>query len=84
MTSYRITYVGPASLAVRTATLLADAQGVELTSSEHPQRGDGEGDRVLLAMTVEATTEAVTAAVRQITERLPADANVTVEEDPGR
>jgi hypothetical protein len=36
VTVYRIRFEGPAALAVRVATGLADADGVELTSSEQP------------------------------------------------
>ena len=36
MTTYRIRFEGPASLALGVATALADAEGVELTSSEPP------------------------------------------------
>lgn len=78
VSSHRITYEGPASLAVRTATLLADAEGVKLTSAGQPQHPGGPGDSARLTMTVEGTTDAVTAAVRLIGQGLPADARVTI------
>jgi hypothetical protein len=80
MTAHRITYEGPSSLAVRTATLLADAEGIELTSAVDAHPGDL-GDPALLVVTVDGTTDAVAAAVRRVQEDLPAGASITVEED---
>jgi hypothetical protein len=81
VTIHRITYQGPPSLAVPTATMLADAEGVELTSAQEPQHPDGLADTVRLALTVEGTPEAVAAAVSLIRDGLPAGATVEVEED---
>ena len=82
VTTHRITYEGPASLAVNAATLLADTQGIELTSAGQPEPGDGPAGTVLLALTVEGTPEAVAAAVGRMREALPAGASVRVEEGP--
>jgi hypothetical protein len=79
MSRHRIVYKGPSSLAVQTATLLADAQGVELMSSEAPEPRDG---MVVLALTVEGSADAIDAAVHRIQEELPAGATITVTEVP--
>lgn len=80
MTTHRITYHGPAAQALPTATALAEADGVELTSSEAPQRrGPGGGD-VVLALTVEASSEAIAAALAQVRDTLPAGAQVTLDD----
>ena len=79
MTTHQVKYEGPSSLAVRVATLLADAPGVDLTSAERPEYPDGSVEMVRLAVTLEGTTDAVMAAVGSIRAALPADASVTVE-----
>jgi len=79
MTTHRITYHGPVALALPTATALADAAGVELTSSEAPRRRGRDGDDVVLALTVEASSEALAAALAQVREGLPAGAAVTLD-----
>ncbi|MDQ4132255.1 MAG: hypothetical protein M3179_03400 [Actinomycetota bacterium] len=80
MTTHQVKYEGPSSLAVRVATALADAEGIDLTSADKPERLGGSGQTVLLALTVEGTTEAVLAAVRAIGEGLPAGVSITVED----
>ncbi len=75
-------YEGPSSLAVRVATLLADAEGIDLRSAEKQEYADAAVETVLLALTVEGTTEAVMAAVSSIRAGLPAEARISVE-DPG-
>lgn len=80
MPIHRITYRGPASLAVSTATEVADATGVELTSSSPPERGGDGGDTVTLEVTVEGATDAVMAAVTRIAGGLPSTARLTVDE----
>ncbi len=82
MTTHRITYQGPPSLAVQAATLLADTPGIELTSAGQPEPADGSAATVLLALTVEGAPEAVAAAVGRMRHALPADASVRVEEGP--
>ena len=80
MTTCRIIYEGPVSLAVPTATTLADAPGVELTSSQMGDRTEQGGDRVQLALVVEGAEEAITAALVATQERLPPGATMTVAE----
>ena len=80
MTSHHVTYEGPSSLAVGVATLLADAEGIDLRSAEREEATDGSGETVRLVLTVEATTEAVMAAVGSIGAGLPAEARVTVDD----
>ena len=80
MAAHQIKYEGPSSLAVRAATMLADADGVGLISSRMPERREESADKVLLELTVEGTTEAVMAAVRIVGESLPRQATITVEE----
>ena len=82
MTTHRITYQGPFALAVRAATLLADAPGIELTSAGQPERGEGPGGTVVLALTVEGTSEEVAAAVGQMRDAFSAEANVRVTAEP--
>ena len=83
MTTHRITYQGPPSLAVQAATLLADTHGIELTSAGQPEPAPGPAGTVLLTLTVEGTAEAVAAAVGRMRETLPAGATVGAEEVSG-
>jgi hypothetical protein len=80
MPAYQITYEGPPTLAVRAATLIADAAGVQLTSSHPPERGE-DPERVTLALTVEGTDDAVTAAIEDVGSLLSPYA--TLEVAPG-
>ena len=82
MTTHRITYQGPPSLAVQFATLLADTHGIELTSAGQPEPADDPAGTVRLALTVQGTPEAVAAAVGRLRETLPAGASLRVEEGP--
>jgi hypothetical protein len=77
VTSFRISYEGPRSFAIRAATLLADADGVELTSSEPPARLDDES--VHLALTVKATEKAVDDALTAIAAQMPPDATMRID-----
>jgi hypothetical protein len=77
MTTLRVTYEGPSSLAVSTATMLADAEGVDLTSSETPEKRSG--DEVRLRLTVEGPTDAILDAVARVRGRLPAGATLSIE-----
>lgn len=79
MTAFRITYEGPASFAVRAATLLADSEGVELTSSQPPQHRGGEPDTVVLALIAEGSADAVLDAVRDLRGQLAPGARVEME-----
>ena len=80
MTVHRITYEGPASLAVETATLLADGHGVELRSADGPKPVDGTPARVRLNLIIEGTLEDVTAAVTRVSAGLPTSATITVDD----
>jgi hypothetical protein len=80
MAAHQIKYEGPSSLAVRAATMLADADGVELVSSKVPERSNDAADKVLLALTVEGTADAVMAAVTLIGQTLPPQATITIEQ----
>ena len=80
VTPHRITYEGPASLAIPTATQLADADGIELKSAGRPEPGDGLADTVLLALTVEGSPEAVSSALGAIGAGLPPGARITLDE----
>ena len=82
MTSHQVTYEGPSALAVQVATLLADAEGIDLRSAARQDATDGSAETVLV-LTIEATTEAVTAAVGAIDAQLPADARLTVDGPAG-
>ncbi len=76
---HRIRFEGPTALAVGVATALADADGVDLTSSASPTAlGDG---AVALEMVVEATDDDAAAAVDAIRRDLPAGASI--ERSPG-
>ena len=76
MTIYRITFAGPASLALGVVTALADAEGVELTSSEPPT--PTEGGSVVLDVTVEGASIAVGGAVDRLRDDLPSGATISV------
>lgn len=79
MSVHRIRFEGPATLAVRVATELADAEGVDLISSEPPSIIDG--DRVMLDVTVEAADAAVADAVAAIRDEMPAGASIDIVDD---
>ncbi|MEO6125266.1 MAG: hypothetical protein ABIR32_16300 [Ilumatobacteraceae bacterium] len=76
MSTYQIKFVGPAAIAVRIATMLADADGVDLTSSKPPSVSDH--DTVELAVEVEGAKADVTAALAAIRAALPVDASIDV------
>jgi hypothetical protein len=75
-TSYRIRFEGPSAMALQVATDLAAADGVDLTSSTPPVPLDDA--TFALEVTVDGTLEAVTRAVDDLRERLPADGSITV------
>jgi hypothetical protein len=79
VTVYRIRFEGPATLAVGVATALADADGVELTSSEQPSILDE--NRVELDVSVEGQRDAVGRAVTVIRDRLPDGASIEIADD---
>ena len=78
MTTYRIRFEGPASLALGVATALADADGVELTSSDPP--APIAGGSVALDITVEGTSLAVAGAMERVRDGLPPGASIGVAE----
>jgi hypothetical protein len=79
VTVYRIRFVGPATLAVRVATLLADADGVDLISSEPPSIVDT--DTVALAVAVDGEHGDVADALAGIRIGLPKDASIEFVDD---
>ncbi len=79
MTTHRVTYEGPPSLAVRVATLLADAAGIELTSAERQEHRGRSGQIVLMSLGLDGTTDDVTAAVALVADGLPPEASLTIE-----
>lgn len=79
MTVHRIRFAGPAALAVGVATALADADGVELTSSKPPSILDEK--TVELNVSVEGTRAAVAVAVASIGDRLPDGASIEIADE---
>lgn len=76
MTVHRIRFQGPAAIAVHAATDLADADGVDLLSSEQPSRVDEY--TVGLEVSVEGSRDDVAAAVARIGADLPAGASIAI------
>jgi hypothetical protein len=76
VTVYRIVFEGPTSMAVSVATELADADGVDLISSESPSVVGR--DTVKLVVSVEADQESVTDAVARIRGGMPTGARVEI------
>lgn len=76
VSSFQIKFVGPAAMAVQVATLLADAEGVELTSS-HPPVVKGP-ERVELDVEVEGSKTDVTTALAAIRTTMPSGSSIDV------
>ena len=76
VTNYRVRFEGPAALTLRVATALADADGVELTSSDQPV-AIGES-MVALNVTVEGAFDAVADAVASIRGKVPSGASIEI------
>jgi hypothetical protein len=76
VTIYRIRFEGPAALAVRVATALADADGVDLTHSGQPKILDE--NTVELDLSVQGTGDAVAVAVSSISDELPDGASLAI------
>ena len=74
MSSYRVRFEGPATLTLSVATSLADAEGVELVSSEQPTALDG--STVALDVMVEGSFDAVADAVASIRGDIPTGASI--------
>jgi hypothetical protein len=79
VTLYRIRFVGPAALAISVATTLADADGVELTSSMQPSILDE--TKVELNVSVEGSRDAVAVAVSTIRKGLPDGASIEIADE---
>lgn len=79
VTPHQVTYQGPPAFALRAATVLADSDGVELTSANQPEVLEGADQIVLLALVLEGTSEAVMAALDSVRSELPPEATVTLE-----
>lgn len=75
VTTHQVTYRGPSTFAVRAAALLADSEGVELTSATRAEDA-GSPEDVALELTVAGTAEAVSAAIESVRRELPAGATV--------
>jgi len=76
VTQYRVRFEGPAALALRVATALADADGVELISSDQPATLDD--TMVALNVTVEGTFDDVADAVASIHGEIPSSASLEI------
>jgi hypothetical protein len=77
VSEHRIRFEGAAAAALTVATAIADADGVDLTSSEPPVTlSDG---RVRLDLTVDASSESVAGALAEIRPRLPDDSSIELE-----
>jgi hypothetical protein len=79
VTVYRIVFEGPASLAVRVATELAEADGVELISSE--PLSIVSADTVKLGVAVEGALESVADAIASVRDGMPAGASIVLADD---
>ena len=79
VTVYRVVFEGPASLAIGVATALADADGVELISSDPLSVVDV--DTVRLGLEVEGPPESVTDAIASIRDGMPPGATIEVADD---
>lgn len=76
---YRIRFAGPSTIAVRVATALAEADGVELIASEPPSILGA--NMVELAVAVEGTLDAVAGAVASIRDGMPKGASIEIADD---
>jgi hypothetical protein len=75
MTVHGVRFEGPAASALKIATALADADGIDLLSSEPASKLDD--GLVRLDVQVEGTRDAVTAALEWIGNGLPDGASIT-------
>ena len=74
---HRIRFEGAAAVALTVATAIADADGVDLTSSEPPTAiSDG---KVRLDLSVRASDEAIAAALDEVRLRIPADSSIELD-----
>jgi hypothetical protein len=74
---HRIRFEGAAAAALTVATAIADADGVDLISSEPPTPlADG---KVRLDLSVQASAESIAAALDGIGPTLPADGSIELD-----
>ncbi|MGH9271099.1 MAG: hypothetical protein ACRDZ2_07480 [Ilumatobacteraceae bacterium] len=76
MPAYRVRYEGPRELAIGIATALADAPGLDLTSSQPPQTIDA---GVRLELVVEGGSDEVLDAVGTARSGLPEGARLQLD-----
>ena len=76
MPNYRVRFEGPAALAISVATALADADGVELISSDQPVTLDE--SIVALDVTVAGSFDAIADAVARIRDGMPTGASIEI------
>ena len=76
MTNYRVRFEGPPALTLRVAAALADADGVELISSDQPVTLDE--SMVALNVMVEGEFGAVADAVASIRGEMPTEASIEI------
>ena len=76
MTTHQVTYRGPSTFAVQAAALMADADGVELTSATRAEDLDAMDGSVVLVLTLEGSDEAVAAGLAAARAELPEGATV--------
>ncbi len=76
MSKYRVRFEGPAAFALSVATALADADGIELISSDQPVAVDE--NIVALNVTVEGEFDAVADAVASIRGGMPTEASIEI------
>jgi hypothetical protein len=74
--NYRVRFEGPAAFALSVATALADADGVELISSDQPLTLDE--NIIALDVTVEGAFDAVADAVAGIRAGMPTEASIEI------
>ena len=79
VSSYRVRFEGPAAVALSVATAIADAEGVELISSDQPVTLGA--NIVALIVTVEGAFDAVADAVASIRGGMPAEASIEISGD---
>ena len=77
MNEHRIRFEGASADALTVATAIADADGVDLTSSEPPTTLPG--GKVRLDVRVRASSESITAALAEIGRRLPTHSSLELD-----
>jgi hypothetical protein len=76
VSNYRVRFEGPAALTLGVATALANADGVELISSDQPVTLDE--NSVALNVTVEGAFDAVADAVASIRAAMPTETSIEI------